>query len=757
MPDPHTNGQRDWRDIVVSIVPNAWETKTADISLGAALENIRNGHWAKPVASIREKYAEALAEAEKDGNPDPHQAAKDAINPLKRKLHGVMFSGRFKARRGDRLDAHSGYLCADIDKVPPDGCSQIIEALKNDPHVQAAFRSPSGWGVKVVFSILPDASKHASSYLAVERHVEATYGQAIDSPCKDSVRLCFVSDDPEIFIRQNNAQVLHPLESELQPGFPSGNEEEPKDAGQWNKDSIEEALGSTGVILPSGHTSFSESAARLFMILAKTGRFFLSGKRVCSLADDNGHLSLEVVADNQFRSAIEDHVRLFSWREDHGQYLLKSGARCGLDQARVLLASSKPGEFLPPVATIHHCPCLIRHTDGSTAVLGKGYHPLQGGRLIAGGAMPWPMPLDEARTVLLEPLEEFAFHSPADKSRAFAAFISPAIKSLGSLDVSFPLVVVEANESQAGKGFLLDLIGAVYRQPIGALLTQRTGGVGSFDESLSQRLIEANAIIRIDNIRGHLNSQLLEAILTCPLNGAVSARVPHKGESRVDPHLFSFQLTSNGFQATTDLTNRSCIIRILKRNGYAFKTYGNPLIDILGHVRTEQPRFLSAVYSFVNEWIAHEMPRSSDTRGQGAFRLWWQIIDWITLNLACLPSPIEGHQAAQAGASNPTLGWLREIFLKLSSQSRLEEPLSAGEIAEFCAIHELKTPGLQDASEEKILQHIGRLMASAFKASDNVQGEGFEVHRTQETRFVESINQTREVKKYEFRRTQPAL
>jgi hypothetical protein len=88
-----------------------------------------------------------------------------------------------------------------------------------------------------------------------------------------------------------------------------------------------------------------------------------------------------------------------------------------------------------------------------------------------------------------------------------------------------------------------------------------------------------------------------------------------------------------------------------KRNGYAFKTYGSPLINILGHVKAEQPRFLSAVYSFVNEWIAHGMPRSSDTRGQGAFRLWWQIIDWITLNLACLPSPLEGHQAAQAGAS----------------------------------------------------------------------------------------------------------
>jgi hypothetical protein len=234
--------------------------------------------------------------------------------------------------------------------------------------------------------------------------------------------------------------------------------------------------------------------------------------------------------------------------------------------------------------------------------------------------------------------------------------------------------------------------------------------------------------------------------------------VPHKGEARVDPHLFSFQLTSNGFQATTDLTNRSCIIRILKRNDYAFKTYGSSFTNILGRIKAEQPRFLSAVYSLVNEWIAHGMPISPDTRGQGAFRPWWQLMDWIITNLADLPSPLEGHQAAQASAANPTLGWLRDLFLKLSSLYRLEEWLSASDLAEFCAIHEeLKIPGLPaTATEPETLQHIGRLMATVFKTADTVQGEGFEVRRTQETHFVESINANRELKKYAFHRYQPA-
>jgi BT4734-like, N-terminal domain len=143
MPEPHANGQLDWRDTVVSIVPNAWETKTTDISLGVAFEKIRNGRWAKPIARIREKYAEALKQAEKDGNPDPHKIAKDAVVPLKRELPAVTFSGRFKIRQGNGLDTHSGHICADFDKISPEDCLRLIEQLKNDPYVQAAFRSPS--------------------------------------------------------------------------------------------------------------------------------------------------------------------------------------------------------------------------------------------------------------------------------------------------------------------------------------------------------------------------------------------------------------------------------------------------------------------------------------------------------------------------------------------------------------------------------------------------------------------------------------
>jgi hypothetical protein len=70
----------------------------------------------------------------------------------------------------------------------------------------------------------------------------------------------------------------------------------------------------------------------------------------------------------------------------------------------------------------------------------------------------------EAADTLLGLLDEFEFATPADMSRAIAAVLSPALKGLGTVRVHFPVFIIEANDSQAGKGFLLDLTHAIYRE-----------------------------------------------------------------------------------------------------------------------------------------------------------------------------------------------------------------------------------------------------------------------------------------------------
>jgi hypothetical protein len=66
------------------------------------------------------------------------------------------------------------------------------------------------------------------------------------------------------------------------------------------------------------------------------------------------------------------------------------------------------------------------------------------------------------------------------------------------------------------------------------MVTQRQGGVGGFDESLSQAMLGGRPFIQLDNVRGHIGSPYFEAILTCPLGGTGAARVPYHGEVQGD-------------------------------------------------------------------------------------------------------------------------------------------------------------------------------------------------------------------------------
>ncbi len=68
-----------WQDTKVSMVTNAWGTTPRNVSIGEILRDIQGGKWAKPIATIREVYNEALA-------MEGPEEAKKAIAELKKKL-----------------------------------------------------------------------------------------------------------------------------------------------------------------------------------------------------------------------------------------------------------------------------------------------------------------------------------------------------------------------------------------------------------------------------------------------------------------------------------------------------------------------------------------------------------------------------------------------------------------------------------------------------------------------------------------------
>jgi len=166
----------------ISIVKQARATETADFDLEKIIEWIRDGsgRFAKNVTAVRE--------ATEAGD-------LDRASELKRDLPAVMFCGQFSRRSSKDITSHSGMICMDVDKI--ESPAKKVDEMRFDPHVIAAFVSPSGNGLKAIFAIPNSIEKHRDAFESARRYL-STYGLEADESGKDLSRLCFLSHDPEI-------------------------------------------------------------------------------------------------------------------------------------------------------------------------------------------------------------------------------------------------------------------------------------------------------------------------------------------------------------------------------------------------------------------------------------------------------------------------------------------------------------------------------------------------------------------------------
>lgn len=197
--------------ISVSTVTSALDTATKDYDASTVIEAIRTG-GKKLRGQVEEIRATMQRELAEHGD---EKRAKRAIDPLKRQIPGVLWSGQFSQRANDKLVLHSGLLCADLDSLNGE-LSAVREKLSDSPHLWTLFKSPSGDGLKAVFRVPAAVAKHAGSFRAIEQHVKQLTGVQIDQACKDVARLCFLSYDPEL-IHKANAREIEPLSEPEKP------------------------------------------------------------------------------------------------------------------------------------------------------------------------------------------------------------------------------------------------------------------------------------------------------------------------------------------------------------------------------------------------------------------------------------------------------------------------------------------------------------------------------------------------------------
>lgn len=445
--------------------------------------------------------------------------------------------------------------------------------------------------------------------------------------------------------------------------------------------------------------------------------FSRGGAIVRATEDGRGMLCTKDISAAGARVDVERHLAIKSCKEVDGDLVLQP-ATMSEPTAKAILKSGEAERMLPPLRRVQRFPYL--RADGTGwQVEANGYNR-DTGIYVIGHHSPQAMPLEEAVAAILELLSEFQFATPADQSRAIASILTPALQASSTIRGSVPVTIVEADQSQAGKGLFVQTSCALYDEEA-HWIAKRSGGVGSLDESLATSFLRGGAFVVFDNIRGSLKSEYLEAALTA--NSAFPVRVPHKGEILVDVSQSTIWVTSNGFVSTVDLANRASFVRIRKRTGHVYR----PLPQI---IKEHLDFYQGCILTVVRSYLEANCPRTNE--GRHSFHPWAQSLDWIVQHYFGQPPLLNGHQDAQNSVSSPHFAFLRALAHAVVQEGRQGETLRASDLADICVNRDVQiVEGRDNCSLESGVgaRTIGQKLRPLFRDEETVAVDGYQVSR----------------------------
>ena len=155
------------------------------ITLEEMVFRIKNGiygQWIKPLRQM-------LREGDREG-----------YDKGKRGLVAMTVSALFNGtRQMPFMEEYTQEMGLDIDKLSDQELQRVRKIITECDYTHVCFISPSGNGLKVFVSVGTGVEEHLSTFLSLQRYYASLTGVEIDSSGKDVTRLCFVSDDPELY------------------------------------------------------------------------------------------------------------------------------------------------------------------------------------------------------------------------------------------------------------------------------------------------------------------------------------------------------------------------------------------------------------------------------------------------------------------------------------------------------------------------------------------------------------------------------
>lgn len=181
--------------LYTSFYKNIAGRKYCDMTIGRVLNGIRIGAYSKEISQARV----CLNSGDKDG-----------YDAVKKKLPAVTFCGTFASgHSANEYNTYNNIMVIDIDKLDDEDMSRVKDVLTDDPYVAAFWESPSGMGYKGLVSLsyadyydgMDITGKHRIAFQQIFTYLLNNYGIELDKSGKDICRLCFMSADNGIVVK----------------------------------------------------------------------------------------------------------------------------------------------------------------------------------------------------------------------------------------------------------------------------------------------------------------------------------------------------------------------------------------------------------------------------------------------------------------------------------------------------------------------------------------------------------------------------
>lgn len=511
------------------------------------------------------------------------------------------------------------------------------------------------------------------------------------------------------------------------------------------------------LFVPGKDQSIQDAGRTAGVLLRETGHFFMRGGALVEvLRENDGEPYLRPIKSTQLASEMELVAQIVKLKDGEAQLTVLNTT-----QAQLIMDSSSFRKEIPEIKILSKCPVLTFAQDRTLRII-TGHDKESG--ILSFATSPDEVSLNAAIDLVLGVFADFNFATPPDRSRAIAALITPDLIFGQLIRARVPLQVIEADESQTGKGFLVKLIAAVHNHKPHAI-TQRKGVGGGIEESLNMRLIKGDSFISFDNVRDKIDSPALESLLT---EDHYLARVPFMPPIDIDPRRVILFLTSNQCEMTKDLTNRSSLIQLRKQEpGYVFKTF--PEGDIVDHVLVNSSRYHGAIIAIIKKWVQQGCPETGENRHD--FRKWTRVLDWIVQHIMGLPPLMGGHKETQQRLVNKPLNWMRSVAFMIIKSGKQQIWLKTGDILDVIEESEVPIPGLKasqqltDSTRTNVLTAMGKEFGACFRSnskataddsrSDEIAVDDIRVQRRLVTESRETSGSC-EIKEYRFVQIQPS-